>query len=212
MAFVLSKHDVSFEDLVACPGCDLLHHRRQILIGEYARCMRCNDVIQTCKPHTIDRTLAGTLAAVLLLVLSLCTPFLSLSRAGIESSITILDAVNALWDSKMRWLGLLTLAFIVLLPLARLLMLIWVLWRLRFGRKVRRTMITAFRWSLRLEPWAMADIFIIGVVVSLVKISSLATLTVGIAFWALLGLVGVSFLTSYTLCRDTIWTQLSQTR
>lgn len=207
---VLSNSDSSLEDLVACPGCDLLHHRRSIQLGEYARCVRCNDIIQTCKPFTIDRTLAGTLAALVLFVLSLCTPFLALSRAGIESHITVLDAVHALWNSQMRWLGLLTLALIVLLPLARLLMMGWVLARLRFGRKVRKTMRTAFRWSLRLEPWAMADIFIVGVVVSLVKVSSLANLSVGIAFWALLALVGVSILTSYTLCRDTIWTMLRQ--
>ena len=207
---MLSNQDVPLEDLVACPGCDLLHYRRKIHTGEYARCARCNDVIQTCKPLSVDRTLAGTLAALVLLLISLCTPFLSLTRAGIESSITILDAVIALWESNMRWLGLLTLALIVLLPLARLLMLGWVLWRLRFGRKLKRTMRTAFRWSLRLEPWAMADIFIIGVVVSLVKVNSLANLSVGIAFWALLGLVGVSILSSYTLCRDTIWTMLEQ--
>lgn len=210
MASASPSNDVSFDDLTACAGCDLLHHRRQLQLGEYARCERCNDVIQTCKAHTVDRTLAATLAALVLLLLSLSTPFLALSRAGIESSISVLDAVQSLWNSHMRWLGLLTLALIVLLPLSRLLLLGWVLWRLRFGRKVRRSMRIAFRWSLRLEPWAMADIFMVGVVVSLVKISTLANLSVGIAFWALLALVGVSMLISVMLCKDTVWTRLRQ--
>lgn len=202
--------DVSFDKLAACPGCDLLHHRRQLQLGEYARCERCDDIIQTCKPNTIDRSLAGTLAALLLLLISLVTPFLSLSRAGISSSISVFDAVEALWSSQMRWLGLLTLGLIIVLPLGRLLLMGWVLWRLRFGRKVRRSMRTAFRWALQLEPWAMADIFMVGVVVSLVKISTLAKLSVGVAFWALLALVGVSILTNATLCKDTIWTRLRQ--
>lgn len=202
--------DVSFDKLTACPGCDLLHHRRQLQLGEYARCERCDDIIQTCKPNTIDRSLAGTLAALLLLLTSLVTPFLSLSRAGISSSISVFDAVEALWSSQMRWLGLLTLGLIIVLPLGRLLLMGWVLWRLRFGRKVRRSMRMAFRWALQLEPWAMADIFMVGVVVSLVKISTLAKLSVGVAFWALLALVGVSILTNATLCKDTIWTRLRQ--
>ncbi len=210
MASAFSHSDVSFDDLIACPGCDLLHHKRQLRTGEYARCERCNDVIQTCKPHTVDRTLAATLAALVLLLLSLFTPFLSLSRAGIESSISVLDSVQALWNSRMRWLGLMTLALIVLLPLTRFLLIGWVMWRLRFGRKVRRSMRMAFRWSLRLEPWAMADIFMVGVVVSLVKISTLANLQVGLAFWALLALIGVSLLISITLCKDTIWARLRQ--
>lgn len=210
MSSLLSQIDSTLEDLVACAGCDAVHQRRLLLTGEKAHCTRCGETIQTRKQHTIDRTLAATLAAMVLLVLSLCTPFLSLSRAGIESSITIIDAVEALWISDMRWLGLITLALIVLIPLGRLLLIGWVLWRLRFGRKVRRSMRMAFRWSQHLEPWAMADIFMVGVLVSLVKISTLANLSVGIAFWALLGLLGASLLISKMLCEDTIWMRLNK--
>lgn len=201
---------MSFNDLVACPGCDLLHHKQVLALGERARCERCNDVIQTCKPHTVDRTLAGCLAGIVLLLLSLFTPFLSMSRSGIDSTISVLDAVEVLWNSQMRWLGLLTLGLIVLLPLLRLILMTWVLIRLRFKRKVRRSMRLAFRWSLQLEPWAMADIFMVGVVVSLVKISTLATLTVGVAFWALLALVGVSIIINTTLCKDTVWLRIKR--
>ena len=66
----------------------------------------------------------------------------------------------------------------------------------------------AFRWAEYLEPWTMAEIFMVGVVVSLVKISSLATLTVGLAFWSLLALIAVTTLISVVLCRDTVWQQL----
>jgi len=210
MTFTSSNQEVSFDNMVACPGCDLLHHRRALALGEYAQCERCNDVIQTCKSHTVDRSLAATLAGLVLLLLSLFTPFLSLSRAGIESSISVLDAVQSLWNSQMRWLGLATLALIVLLPLGRLVLMAYVLLRLRLRRKVRQSMRLAFRLAVKLEPWAMADIFMVGVVVSLVKISTLAKLSVGIAFWALLALVGVSWLINSTLCKDTIWARLRQ--
>lgn len=200
------------DNLLACPGCDLLHHRRTLAVGEYARCKRCGDVMQTSKPNTVDRSLAAVLASIVLLVVSLCLPFLSLSRAGISSNISVLDAVSALWFSQMRWLALLTLAFIVLLPLARLLLLGWVLWRIRFHRKIRRGMRTAFRWSIRIEPWAMAEIFMVGVVVSLVKISTLANLHMGLAFWSLLLLIAISCYINVALCKDTIWSILTRTR
>ena len=210
MADRKAESTVSFDDLIACPGCDLLHHRRELQLGEQARCERCSDIVQTRKYHTVDRTLAAALAGIVLLLLSLCLPFLSLSRSGIESNISVLDAVQSLWSSDMIWLGFLTLGLIVFLPLARLLLLGWVLWRIRFNRKIRRSMRMAFRWSLRLEPWAMAEIFMVGVVVSLVKISTLANLHVGLAFWSLLILVGIMMLINLTLCRDTVWTVLSR--
>jgi len=202
----------SSDDLIACPGCDLLHVRQQLQIGEFARCQRCHDVLQARKPHTVDRSLAVVFACIALLIISLCLPFMSLSRSGIESTISVLDAVGALWMSDMRWLGLMTLGFIVLLPLVRLSLLGWVLWRIRFNRRHMRSMPLAFRWAIKLEPWAMADIFMVGVVVSLVKVSTLANLQVGLAFWSLLILVALSILINQLLCRDTVWTYLNKAR
>lgn len=210
--FDQAEPQVSLDDLVACPGCDLLHHKHALEEGEVARCDRCNQVIQSRKLHSIDRTLAVVLAGIVLLLVSLTQPFLSLSRSGIESTISVVDAVIALWMNQMQWLGLLTLSFIVLLPLCRLLLLGWVLWRIRFGRRVRHSMRLAFRWAVKLEPWAMADIFMIGVVVSLVKISSMANLYVGMAFWSLLGLVVATVLINLFMCKDTVWAHLSQER
>jgi len=163
----------------------------------------------THKPHTIDRSLAASIAGIVLLTISLSLPFLSLSRSGFSSNISVLDAVYALWESDMRWLGLLTLAFIILLPLARLLLLTWVLGRIRLRRRIRSSMRQALRWALLIEPWAMAEIFMVGVVVSLVKIGSIARLDVGPAFWSLLGLIVVSTIISVVLCRDTVWQKLS---
>lgn len=211
MTSVLGNSDkqVAVDDLVACPGCDLLHHRRHLQIGELARCERCGDVLQSKKPDSVDRTLAAVLAAIVLLLVSLCLPFLSLSRAGINSNISVLDAISSLWFSDMLWLAAMTMGFIVLLPLVRLLLLAWVLGRIRMQRRVRRGMRMAFRWSIRLEPWAMADIFMVGVVVSLVKVSTLATLHTGLAFWSLLMLVGLSLFINLTLCKDTVWAVLT---
>jgi paraquat-inducible protein A len=206
----VSERSIDIDRLIACPGCDLLHDRQHLETGEFARCKRCNHVVQTCKPLSIDRTLAAVLAGIVLLLISLFLPFLSLSRSGIESTISVIDAVESLWTSQMRWLGLLTFGFIVLLPLVRLVLLGYVLWRIRFDRKVRRSMRIAFRWAHQLEPWAMADIFMVGVVVSLVKVSSLANLEAGLAFWSLLALVAVSVLVNLTLCKDTVWAKLSR--
>lgn len=204
-----SDPPAALDDLVACAGCDLLHYRRTLRVGELARCDRCGDIVQTNKVQSIDRTLAAVVASIILLLVSLCLPFLSLSRAGVNSTMSVLDAVASLWLSDMLWLGLLTLALIVLLPLSRLVLLAWVLGRIRFHRKIRRGMRMAFRWSIRIEPWAMADIFMVGVVVSLVKISTLANLHTGLAFWSLLLLVGLSIFINLTLCKDTIWSVLT---
>ena len=199
---------IALDDLMACPGCDLLHRRPVLLAGERSRCGRCRTIMATRKPHTVDRALAAALAGLVLLALALTLPFLGLTRAGIESRISVLDAVASLWASELRWLGLLTLALIVVLPLARLGLLAWVLVRLRLGLPARPSTRAAFRWAVRLEPWAMADVFMVGVAVSLVKLGSVARLEIGLAFWALCGLIAVSVVVAVVLCRDTVWARL----
>lgn len=160
------------------------------------------------KRYSVDRALAASVAGIVLLSISLALPFLSLSRSGINSNISLIDAVEALWSNEMMVLGALMFGFIVLLPLSRLLLLFWVLISVRFSLRPTPVKRTAFRWAMFLEPWAMADVFMIGVVVSLVKISTLATLEVGPAFWGLLGLILATVIITLVLCEDTIWEYL----
>jgi len=204
-----SSRKVSFDDLIACASCDWLHYRTIIERGSRASCARCGHELYTRKPFSIDRTLAASIAGVVFLLLSLFLPFLSLARGGISSSISVLDAVGALWFSDMRWLGLMSLGMIAFIPMMRLCLLVWVMFRLRYRLGIIPSMRTAMRWAERLEPWAMAEIFMVGVVVSLVKISDLATLTVGPAFWALLGLIITTSFISIFYCKDSVWQLLT---
>lgn len=198
--------------LIACPGCDRLHADRRLEPGERARCVRCGDLLRTRKPHTVDRSLAASVAALVLLGTSLSLPFLALSRGGLGSEISVIDAVIALWAYDMRLLGLVTLAAIAIVPALRFGLLVWVLGGLRLGRRRTDLDRAAFRLALRLEPWAMAEIFMIGVVVSLVKIGEVARLEVGPAFWSLLGLVVMSLIVSLVLCPSTVWRLLDRRR
>lgn len=203
-----NKRLVKFDDLIACPGCDWLHYKQQLPAGRRAYCARCDEEIYTHKRYSVDRGLAACVAGIVLLLVSLTVPFLSLSRSSIESSISLLDAVAALWSNDMRALGVLMFAFIVLLPLGRLLLLAWVLLSIRFSMLPSNRLRMAFRWASFLEPWAMADVFMIGVVVSLVKISSVAMLDVGPAFWGFLGLILATVVITLVVCKDTVWNYL----
>ena len=203
---------IPFDALVACPACDRLHRRLELEVGERASCARCGARLQTRKPRTVDRSLAAALAALVLLALALGTPFLGLSRAGVESRISVLDAIGALWGGDFPALGAIVALGVVVLPAARYALLVAVLAPLALARGPLRpaglARRRAFRWALALEPWAMAEIFMVGVTVSLVKVGSLARLELGIAFWAFVALLAVGLYLSAALCRDTVWRAL----
>ncbi len=205
MASINAGNRVALDDLVACRSCDALYNKVDLEFGEATTCQRCDNVLQTRKPNTVDRAIAATLAVLVLMVMALCLPFLGLSRAGIESHISILDASIELWREGFVWLGVSAMMFLVALPLARFALLAYALLSLRLGLFIGATHRRAFRWAEALGPWAMIDIFLVGAATSLVKISTMARLDVGLAFWALLGAIALSVYTESVLCRDTVW-------
>ena len=63
-----------------------------------------------------------------------------------------------------------------------------------------------------MRPWSMAEIFAIGCAVALVKITQLADVTFGPAFWMFTGLVVLVVVQDNFMCRWSVWNALSNRR
>lgn len=190
---------------VACQHCDTLWLRPELNEGDVARCGRCHSVLLTRKTNSIDRTLASLVGSLILLICAVCFPFLSMERSGLANQISVVDAISVLWASGMASLALAAGMLILILPFVRNVLLIGVFAQLRRGRPLKAAGAVGFRLAQQIEPWAMVEIFMLGVVVSLVKIGKLATISVGPAFWALAVLILIMSYNTNALCRDTAW-------
>ena len=97
---------------------------------------------------------------------------------------------------------------IVVLPAIYLLGVIW----LQAGL-LRRSPLPASRDIARslthLHPWMMADVFIIGALVSLIKVAGLAEVSLGIAFWSFCVFAVLLLMTTQTIDNDWMWFSLA---
>ncbi|MEM9969427.1 MAG: paraquat-inducible protein A, partial [Pseudomonadota bacterium] len=107
-------------------------------------------------------------------------------------------------------LALAVAGFIIVLPLTRLAALIYALAPLVRGRSPAPYSRQAFGLAETLRPWSMAEIFMVGVSVALIKVAGLATVSLGPAFWAFAGLVIITVLKDQLICRYSIWEALDQ--
>jgi paraquat-inducible protein A len=98
--------------------------------------------------------------------------------------------------------------FIILLPLLRLAAIIYAVLPLATGIPSTRGAQLAFGLAEELRPWSMAEIFIVGVAVALVKVAGIATITFGPAFWAFTVLVVLTAFQDTLICRYSIWRAL----
>ncbi|MCB1132165.1 MAG: paraquat-inducible protein A, partial [Verrucomicrobiae bacterium] len=85
--------------------------------------------------------------------------------------------------------------------------MLYVTMPLIFGRSMPQARLVA-KWMYMSEPWNMAEVFLLGVLVSLLKIAKLADVEFGIGFWAC-GVVMVCMAAAVAgIDREELWDRL----
>ena len=202
--------DSPIEDLIACPQCDALHRTVEPPQGGNARCQRCGTVLIAPRRGAFIRVLALAVTVAILMFGATFFPFLGIAAAGVTNQSSVFDAALAFAGGPMAGLSIAVAAMIVFVPLLRMFLLIYVLAPLVAGRSAAPRAASAFRLTEALRPWSMAEIFLIGVAVALVKVAGLATVVLGPAFWMFVALVIVAVLKDGYMCRWSIWQALEQ--
>jgi paraquat-inducible protein A len=197
--------------LIACHDCDLLYHQPPLKEGQKLRCPRCGAVLCQHRRNSMERSLTLALAALILFVLANAYPLLSLNLQGRGQDALLITGVWELYRQDMIELAALVLCVSILLPLLKILSLLYVLVPLRFhGRAWRLPMV--MRIVDRLHPWAMMEVYMLGVLVAIVKLASLASIVPGIALYAFAALIVVMAATDASLEPHDLWEQLGRRR
>ena len=191
--------------LIACPRCDVLHIERELEPGETARCVRCNKVLAAPRAGAFSRLIALSFTSLVLMVGAVFFPFLEISRMGFGNETSLFGVAMAFSDGALVPLTVALLGSIVGLPVLRSLLLVYTLLPLSRSLPPYRHAVRAFRLSEALRPWSMAEIFVIGTAVALVKIGGLANISFGPAFWAFWGLIIVNAASDAFTSATTIW-------
>lgn len=199
------------DDLIACPGCDALYRARMPENGQRAICGRCHTVLVAPRRRAGMTIVMLSLGVVILVFGALWFPFLEISRSGFHNSATLIDSALAFTDGPLLLLSLSVAGFIILIPLMRVMLILYVLWPVVFDRPPARSAAMAFRLAEALRPWSMAEIFAIGCAVALVKVADLAQIGFGPAFYMFAALVVIIAVQDNQMCRWSIWKSLDET-
>lgn len=198
-------------EMVCCPVCDALHHfPEDVDPGQRARCVRCGTVIAVGRPEAILHIVVLASTALVLMTIVVFYPFLELRNGVFDSRASVFETVMSFSEGIMAPLSVAVAAFVIVLPVARLALLIWALGPLSVDRPAWPGAAWALRWAEILKPWAMAEIFMVGVAVALVKLADLATLSMGPAFWSFTAIVIITALKDTQMSKHSIWTALDR--
>jgi paraquat-inducible protein A len=193
-------------DVLCCPTCGLTVQLVALQPGQRAECPRCGSTV-TEGPHgSLRLTAALAIAALILYVPANIYPILRMHFYGAYSENTVWDGVVSLAEHNQYFVALIVFLASIVIPLLKLAALLYLVIAARFkiGRRLRDR-VRIYRFIDIIGPWAMLDVFLLAVLVSLVKLGQIATILPGPGLIAFTAVVVLTMFASASFDPRAIW-------
>ena len=194
---------------IACQDCDLIHRIVPLGDGQTARCTRCRAVLYRQRRNSLDRSLTLTITGLILFGISNAFPFMTIEIEGRSQHNTLISGVAAFWQTGYEGLAALVFLMSIMLPLVTLLSMLYVLLPIKLGRRPWK-LAPVFRLLETVRPWAMMEVYMLGVLVALVKLADFATVIPDKALYSFAALIIVTAASSAALDPRIVWEKLSE--
>lgn len=200
-----SELPAAHPELLACPECDqLVRDVTPSGVGGWIICPRCAAPLYWDGPNNLERALALAVTAIILLLVANLFPVIGMEFQGLRVETTVLGAAWQLWRMEMPFVAVLVVLTIVLVPALEALGIAWLVAFLWAGRRPP-AFVAIFRGLQLAHPWTMLEVFMLGVLVALVKLSHSADILPGLAIGAFTALMFVFAALASTLDQRALW-------
>jgi paraquat-inducible protein A len=198
----ISSDDIANHKILNCHTCGFLHRHED----KHQHCSRCASPLHHRKHNSIETTWALLASAVVLLIPANIYPVMTVIRFGRGEPSTILSGVLHLIESGMWGLAMIVFVASIVVPVMKLIILSFLLisvhkksiWRPR-----DRTLL--YRATEVVGAWSMVDIFLVGLLSSLVSLDALSTIRPGIGAIFFAGVVVITMFAAHSFDPRLIW-------
>jgi paraquat-inducible protein A len=166
--------------------------------------VRCGAKLYSRKRNSLDRVLALTSAGLVLFFIANAYPLLTFRLEAQAQETTLISGVMALYDQGMWIVAGVVFLTSILVPLLQLSGMLYVILPLKFNRRPL-ALPFFFRVVRSFKPWGMMEVFMVGILVSFVKLAKMATLIPGTALYAFLVLIFVLAAAAASLDPHIVW-------
>lgn len=176
------REPYSDSGMIVCHDCDALYSFQPVERGYVARCDRCGAILYR---HGLGLSTSAALAITGLVALALANvyPIIGMNNAGLTSECTLWGAVLVCWQAGSWMTAVLASVTVLLMPVLELALSAWILVPLSMDR-----LPPAFPEIARLlqfiRPWTMVHVFLLGILITIIKLSSMASIVVGPGLWS----------------------------
>ena len=200
--------------MIACPDCDALQQEpRRVPRGTSVRCWRCKSVLIHESQRGPDYVFSLLVAGAVLFLIGNSFPLVSLEAQGTGVTTTLFGAVLHLWQQDMLLVSGLVFVTTIAAPafdLAAMLYLTAGVLQFESGRTSRlpKWSASVLRGVQAIRPWGMLEVFMLGALVSIVKLGQMAAVVVGPALYSIGALILVLAAANSAFDPREVWSRL----
>jgi paraquat-inducible protein A len=198
-------------NLTACPECDLLLNPAEPVVGDKAHCPRCGYLLQRPRKQSIERTFALSIAGLILMFPANLMPLVGIKMLGGAKDGTLWSGVVALFEEHLWGVAVLVFLSSILFPLLNIILSLLISAHLYFN-KPNRHLAHWMRWLQHMDEWAMLEVYMLGIIVACVKLSSTSELKFGFGLYAFVALLIVTGMLASSLDKELFWRQIGYLR
>lgn len=197
------------KSLAACPGCDILLELSACDPGETLLCPRCGQLLAKPRKNTVIRTCALSLMGLFLFIPANFLPLFTFDIFGIKRHGSIVDSVMVLYQQEYFFVAVLVCFTSLVFPLLKLGLLFFVSFNLMLCTHFSRSS-GLLRWYHYIQEWGMVEIYLIGILVTVVKMYHMAAIHYNTGFFCYTALVAAVVGVSFVFDKRYFWTLIGQ--
>lgn len=203
------KSENPAQALIACHQCDAIAEKPVLAEGQMAKCRRCGALLFDRKVNSIERTFTISLTGLIVLFPAINMPLFGVNTVGLSNEASLLDCIEMLISNDFYVVAMSVFIFTIAVPAIRLLAAFYIVYCIKFNR-IRPFLMNFFRSYHQLDNWAMLQVFLLGIVVSIYKLLQTTELNIGVGLVAFVVLLICSTVVSVTIDQHYIWEKLEQ--
>jgi len=194
-------------DFAICHECDVLMRLPNATVSSTLKCPRCSSPVKNHASGKLAKPLAAVAAGLIFYWPANFMPILSMSILGIESNHTMIGAVDVMFEGNMVPVALMVFFCSILAPFFEFSLLGLVLAQVALGRNIL-WLPDLFRFYTHLDSWVMLEVYMIGLLVSIIKLIGMASITPGIGLVCFVGMMLASIAVKVNLNRHGVWRRI----
>lgn len=189
-------------------GCHVCAKVSPISLGN---CPRCGSHLHLRKPASIQTTLALMAAATALYIPSHLLPVMTVVELGDVTHNTIMGGMMQFWRTGAYPIAIVIFVASILIPLLKILALSWLCAAATGRVHPSPAMLGKVYWFTELlGRWSMIDIFVVGILVSVVQLGNYMTITPGPGALAFAGVVMLTMFAAMSFEPRMLWDRLDE--